>query len=152
MTISTVILLEGSQATGDPSSPTSSASQVIHAEFSAARPLSIPNTVSLESLISGFESDPEMAAAMQQARRNLAYSLYGDEPETLTVLRLSAGLSQVKLAQMVGTSQPHIARIEGGRTDPGTEMIAKLAAALAVSEQKAFKAIRQQRARQEKIK
>lgn len=147
MTTSTATLLKGSLTTGDPSSPTSSAGQVIHAEFSAARPFPIPNTVSLESVISDFESDLEMAAAMQQARRELVYSLYGGEQETLATLRLAVGLSQAKLAKMVGTSQPHIARIECGRADPGTEMIAKLATALAVSEQRAFTAIRQQRAR-----
>ncbi|MDN5752541.1 MAG: helix-turn-helix transcriptional regulator [Nitrosospira sp.] len=89
---------------------------------------------------------------MQNARRDLVDSLYGREPETLTVLRLMVGLSQARLAEMIGTSQPHIARIEGGRTDPGTEMIAKLARALAVNEQRAFAAIRQQRIGREKIR
>ena len=147
MTTTAAILLKGSQTTGLPSSSTSSSGQVIHAEFSTARPLPLPNTVSLESLISEFEADKEMAAAMQDARRTLAYSLYGSVPETLIKLRLSVGLSQVQLAKMLGTSQSHIARIEAGKVDPGTEMVAKLASALAVSEERAFKAVRQQRAR-----
>lgn len=152
MTTSTATSPDGSCATGNLSSPTSSAGHVIHAEFSAARPLPVSHTVSLESLISEFESDPEMDLAMQNARRDLVDSLYGREPETLTVLRLMVGLSQARLAEMIGTSQPHIARIEGGRTDPGTEMIAKLARALAVNEQRAFAAIRQQRTGREKIR
>jgi ribosome-binding protein aMBF1 (putative translation factor) len=122
---------------------------VVHAEFSAARPLPVANSVSLESLISEFESDPEMASELEQARRNLAYSLYSAEGGTLTQLRLAVGLSQARLAELIGTSQPHIARIEGGRNDPGTEMIAKLADALGVSEERAFKAIRRQRMRKE---
>lgn len=147
MTTSTAILQEGSPPTGDLSSPTSSDGQVIHAEFSAARPLPLPNTVSLESLIAEFESDPEAAVAMQESRRGLAHSLYGGEAETLTMLRLSAGMSQVQLAKTVGTTQPHIARIEGGRVDPGTDLIVRIADALGIDEPRAFNAIRVQRNR-----
>lgn len=91
-----------------------------------------------------------MAAQMQQARRNLGALIYSDEPETLSALRLSAGLSQAKLAMLVGTSQPHVARIEGGQTDPGTDVIARIAIALGVDEPKAFSAIRLQRTRRGK--
>lgn len=135
---------------GEVSSPASSRGKLFFAEFSAARPLPLPNTVSLDSLLSEFEAEPAMAAQMQQARRNLGALIYSDEPETLSALRLSAGLSQAKLAMLVGTSQPHVARIEGGQTDPGTDVIARIAIALGVDEPKAFSAIRLQRTRRGK--
>ena len=158
MTTSTAQSPEGLPTIGNlssptnPTSPTSSVGQVIHAEFSAARPLPIPNSVSLESLILEFESDAETAVELEQARRNLAYSLYTDESGTLTALRLVVGLSQARLADLVGTSQSHIAGIESGRTDPSTAMIVKLANALAVSEERAFKAVCLQRSRPEKLR
>jgi DNA-binding XRE family transcriptional regulator len=147
MTTSTAILVGGFKKTGNLSSATASSGQVIRAEFSGARPLPIPNTVSLESLIAGFESDPEVAKAMQESRRELAGMLYSNDPETLTVLRLSAGMSQARLSSLIGTSQSHIARIEAGRVDPSTEMVAKIAFALSISVERVFAAIRRQLAK-----
>lgn len=151
MTTSTAILLKGLLTTGDPYSPTSTSGEIIHAEFLTPRPLPNPNTVPLDLLISEFESRPAMAAAMEEARKNFAKSFYSNGSDALTALRLSMGLSQTRLAQLVGTSQSHIARIEGGKTDPGTEMVAKIAVALAVDELRAFQAIRHQRAGKEKL-
>lgn len=146
MTTLTATAQSASLPTGEHSSPASSKGQLLRAEFSVVRPLPIENTVSLDSLLSEFESDPEMAALMTQERRNLGATMYADEPETFSALRLAAGLSQAKLAELSHTSQPHIARIEGGITDPGTDVIAKIANALGVNDQVAFKAIRAQRA------
>ena len=123
---------------------TGSPAPVFYCEFGAPRPVSLANTVSLESLLAEFESDPAMSEEMAQARRQLAVTMYQDEPETLSALRLAAGLSQVQLAKLVETSQPHIARIERGTTDPGTEMIARIAKALNVDEVAAFRAVRLQ--------
>lgn len=146
MTTLTATSQNVSLPTGETSSPTSSAGLLFRAEFSASRPLPLENTVSLSSLLSELEADPEMAALMEHERKNLAATMYADELKTFSALRLSAGLSQAKLAELAQTSQPYIARIEGGRTDPGTDVIAKIANALGVSEQVAFKAIRIQRA------
>jgi predicted transcriptional regulator len=101
----------------------------------------------LESVIAQFESDREFAQAMSESRKGLAQLLYSDEPETLAALRLNAGLSQTQLAQLLETSQSYIARIEAGRVDPGTEMVAKIASALSINEERAFVAIRRQRTR-----
>lgn len=151
MTILAAILSKESLTTGDPYSPTSSSGDIIHAEFLSPRPLPTPNTTPLDVLISKLESRPDMAAAMLRARKYLAITLYANESSTLTALRLSAGLSQTRLAQSMGTSQSHVARIEGGQTDPGTDVIAKMALALGVDEHKAFQAVRHQRSRKEKI-
>lgn len=131
---------------GEPSSPSSSLDVVVYREFGAARALPLPNTVSLESVLAEFEADNDMAERLRHARREMAGSLYADEPETLSALRLAAGLSQKQLADLVETSQPHIARIEGGQTDPSTDVVARIARALGVDESAAFRAIRLQRA------
>lgn len=53
-----------------------------------------------------------------------------DSPEALVRrLRVGAGLSQRALAQRAGTSQPAIARYEGGIATPSWETLQRLAAA-----------------------
>lgn len=132
---------------GAPSSPGTNEAEVIQWAFHAPRPLPLPNTISLESLVDEFESDPAMALQMAEARQNLAPVLLdGDAPASMSGLRLSAGLSQQQLAQRVGTSQSHIARIERGNNDPTTDVVARIAHALGVAEDVAFTAIRGQRA------
>lgn len=129
---------------GAPSSPSASAAPVLYREFSTSRPLPLPHTISLDSLVSEFESDSEMAKHMVKARRDIAATLYADEPETLSALRLAAGLSQAQLAARADTTQPYIARIERGQTDPGTDIIARIAQALGADEAHTFRAIRNQ--------
>ena len=81
---------------------------------------------------------------MQQARKRLADTLYADESETLSALRLAAGFSQAQLAEKAATSQPHIARIERGQTDPVTDLIARIASALCIDDMRVYRAIRNQ--------
>lgn len=123
---------------------TRSPAPIIYREFSPPRALPLENTVSLDSLLAEFETDLETADEMTLARKNLASEMYSDEPETLCALRLGAGLSQAQLAKLVETSQPHIARIEKGVTDPGTDIISRIALALGVDEVRAFRAVRLQ--------
>ena len=147
MTTSTARLPVESWPIGAPSSPSaSSPAPVLYREFSAPRPLPLPNTVSLESLIEEFEADHEMVDRMAEARRQMAATVYAGESETLNALRLAAGLSQAQLASKVATSQSHIARIEHGQNDPSTDLIARIAQALGIDEIKVFQAIRNQRA------
>lgn len=123
---------------------TRSPAPVLYREFSSPRPLPLENTVSLDSLLAEFESDQHTAEEMTLARKHLASEMYSDEPDTLSALRLGAGLSQAQLAKLVETSQPHIARIEKGVTDPGTDMISRIATALGIDEVRAFRAVRLQ--------
>jgi transcriptional regulator with XRE-family HTH domain len=69
-----------------------------------------------------------------------------DGTVTVRKLRLSAGLSQTRLARLAGTTQPYVARLEAGSLDPGTDKLARLAAALSVSPVALFNAVRAQRA------
>ena len=47
--------------------------------------------------------------------------------------RLAAGLSQTQLAEKIGTAQSHIALIEQGKNDPGTDLITRIAEALTLT-------------------
>lgn len=49
--------------------------------------------------------------------------------DTVRRLRTAAGLSQRVLAQRAGTSQPAIARYEGGRSTPSWETLERIAMA-----------------------
>jgi transcriptional regulator with XRE-family HTH domain len=51
---------------------------------------------------------------------------------SLARLRLSRGYSQQQLATMIGSSQPHIARIESGRGELFFDTAGRLADALGV--------------------
>lgn len=69
---------------------------------------------------------------VQEGRRWLARELSQKE-HSLRALRLERGLSQAQLADLMGTSQPHIARIENGTAQIMFDTAAKLASALGVS-------------------
>lgn len=124
--------------------PASARQQVIYLNVSVQRPLPLPNTISLGSLLEEFEADEGMAQHMSDARQELSTALYPDEPDTLSAVRLAAGLSQVQLAERISTSQSYIARVEGGRVDPGTDMVVRIAEALGIDAEQAFRAIRNQ--------
>lgn len=144
MTTSTATSPAESLPIGAPSSPSAPAGLVLYREFGAPRPLPLQNTISLDSLLGEFESDAGMAQHMAKARQDMAATLYADEPDTLSALRLAAGLSQAQLAARAQTTQPYIARIERGQTDPSTDLIARIAQALGVDEAHTFRAIRNQ--------
>ena len=99
----------------------------------------------LAELLREFEADPEMAPLLAEARREIAREWYSDGAPTLARLRLAAGLSQARLAGRAATSQSHIARIELGQVDPGTDLIVRIAAALTVAPTQVFAAVRAQR-------
>ena len=107
-----------------------------------ARPLT--GGTSIGDFVQELEADPDMAPRLERARRSLAKLL--DEQPNFRQLRLSAGLSQDRLAEIADTTQSYIARIESGTVDPGTDMLARLAAALRVTEVTVFSAVRMQRA------
>ena len=123
-----------------PSSATSG--EVIYREFIlTAQPTPLRNTISVNEITKEYESDPVKAELLRKARQQFA-SDFHEGDESFTALRLRAGLSQVRLAELVKTSQPHIAKIEKGTNDPSTDMIARLASALEVDEVSVFNAIR----------
>ena len=84
---------------------------------------------SVEDFVSKSETDPARKAALEDARRWAADTLYPEE-KSLRTIRLNKGLSQTRLAEMVGTNQAHIARIEGGAVDVQVGTLVRLAQAL----------------------
>lgn len=117
-------------------------------DFSAARPLPLPNSLPLREVLARSEQDPVRRSALERARQRAAATLYAGERPTLAYHRLSAGLSQAELAARARTSQSHIARIEAGTIDPGTDLICRIADALSLPAAAVFEAIcNQQHAR-----
>ncbi|MCG7904703.1 MAG: helix-turn-helix transcriptional regulator [Candidatus Thiodiazotropha weberae] len=103
-------------------------SEVIFLDFS---PDGLPQPegfVSIEDHISERERDPERKAALALARREIAAELYPDD-HSISAMRLQKGWSQQHLAEVMGTSQPQVARIESGRLDPQLSTIKKLVGA-----------------------
>lgn len=79
------------------------------------------------------ERNKDRSAGLALARGLIAEALYAEEPTTLKVLRLRAGLTQSQLAAAIDTSQPHIARLESGRQDAVVSTCRKLCKVLKVS-------------------
>lgn len=64
--------------------------------------------------------DPEFAAAVEALEPGYQ----------IARLRIQRGLSQAQLAELVGTQQPSIARVENGSSLPSLSFLQKIAAAL----------------------
>ena len=74
----------------------------------------IPNRYAdLNSLVNKYESNALRRDALIDARGRLAESLDNDGT-TLATLRLSRGMSQTKLAELIGTSQSRLSLLESG--------------------------------------
>ena len=87
-------------------------------------------TKPISEIIERWKGDARRSEALANARKRLV-ALHGGEGG-LRALRLGAGLSQTDLAKMLRTSQPHIARIEGGSAEPTLDTCRRLARALNV--------------------
>ena len=83
----------------------------------------------IDDLVAHHEQDAKRRALLAEARKKLAKDFYSEQ-QGLAALRLGKGLSQTALAQAVGTSQSHIARLEKGHDDPRLSTIRRLANAL----------------------
>jgi ribosome-binding protein aMBF1 (putative translation factor) len=93
----------------------------------------IPNRhLAVDDLIAAWERDPVRRVAMEHARRWVADEFHAEEGVTLRTLRLRKGLSQQQLANALGTSQSHVARIEGGANGLNIDTCRRLARTLEV--------------------
>lgn len=86
----------------------------------------------LDDIVSGHEKDMNKRRGLAEARKRLA-SRYPGKLSRFTDLRLKQGLSQRELADLVGTSQSHVARIEAGSEDIRLSTLRKLAKVLNTS-------------------
>lgn len=85
----------------------------------------------IDAAVAQLERDPDRRSALARARQRLGARLRG-QAGGLAQLRLLRGLSQKQLAEAIGTSQPHIARIENGRDNVLLATANELARALEV--------------------
>ncbi len=77
-------------------------------------------TISLDEVKQELLADPEVQrayAALEPAQQ-------------VARLRIARGLTQAQLAELVGTRQPSIARLESGAMQPSIRFLRKVAAAL----------------------
>ncbi|AZR94578.1 hypothetical protein BBB39_12920 [Bordetella trematum] len=79
------------------------------------------------------DHDPEFKDRLIRARQIWAEEAYPDAPQSLAKMRLQKGLSQTQLADLIGTSQSHIAKIEAGQVRIYLDTANRLAVALSVS-------------------
>lgn len=86
--------------------------------------------VSIDDLVSEWEARPD--SDLRSARRWVRDTFYARDGETLRTLRLERGFSQAQLAEILDTSQSHIARIERGTQNIAIQTARKLAKALGV--------------------
>lgn len=97
----------------------------------------------LRSVLQKYETDAHKAALISDARRQFAKTaLDSGDHQSLRSMRLEAGLSQDQLAAKCATAQSHIAKIELGQTDPGTDTIARIAESVGQPADRVFAAIR----------
>lgn len=97
-------------------------------------------------LVDKWELDQDRRAAMEKARQWVAATFHGNDGDTVRTLRLRKGWSQSQLAAALGTSQPHVARIERGTENLAIETCRKLCSALDVDMNGLDRALRRQEA------
>jgi ribosome-binding protein aMBF1 (putative translation factor) len=97
-------------------------------------------------LLDEWERDDQGRAALESGRRWVAETFYNEDGDTVRTLRLRMGWSQTRLADALGTSQSHIARIERGTENLTIETCRKLASALAIDLNTLDQALKRQEA------
>lgn len=70
----------------------------------------------IDDIVRARENNPRHASALARARQRLATQVEGvSQQSTVASLRLKAGLSQAKVADLLGNSQSSYSLIESGR-------------------------------------
>lgn len=88
----------------------------------------------IDDIVRTRESNARHASALARARQRLAAHVEDDAKKTTVAsLRLKAGLSQARIAELLGNSQSSYSLIESGRRDILHSTFEKLAAILLVS-------------------
>ncbi len=90
-----------------------------------------PNYSSISKLEAEWEQENE-GQSIKEGRQWVADTFYSEDGDTVRTMRLRKGWSQAHLAEKLGTSQSHIARIEKGTENLHIETCRKLALALGV--------------------
>lgn len=105
---------------GNPDVATSTATQHISCQvyeleaYTQATSELLKDHKSIDDLVAQWEKDEKRRIAIAEARQWIADTVHENKPETLRTLRLKKGWSQTHLANLLNTSQSHVARIERG--------------------------------------
>ena len=105
-----------------------------------------PNYRAIRQLVDEWQQDDSRRTAMEGARRWVAEEFRDEDSNTVRTLRLGKGWSQTRLAEELGTSQPHVARIERGTENLALETCRKLSWALGIDMNTLDQALRRQEA------
>ena len=98
----------------------------------------------VDDLVAIWEQNPERQSALANARQWVADTFYSDGGDTVRTLRLRKGWSQARLAEALGTSQSHVARIERGRENLAIKTCRRLCEALEITLDGLDQALRRQ--------
>ncbi|MFV3380317.1 helix-turn-helix domain-containing protein [Pseudomonas sp. NY15354] len=85
-----------------------------------------------DALLTELESNPENSEDLARAGSWVADVLL-PEGETLRSARRRKGFSQKRLAEIIGSTQPHLSNIESGKGDLMFETVVRLCKALDIS-------------------
>jgi DNA-binding XRE family transcriptional regulator len=102
--------------------------------------------VAIGDLVKRWEQDTGKRAAIEEGRQWIAEAFYPGDGDTVRTLRLRKGWSQTRLAEALGTSQSHVARIERGTENLAIQTCRKLAAALDIDLNTLDQALKRQEA------
>lgn len=98
----------------------------------------------MSSITKSWEKDETRRKAMEEARQWIGETFHGDDGDTVRTLRLRKGWSQTQLAEAIGTSQSHVARIERGDQNLAIQTCRRLSDVLGIDMNTLDRALRQQ--------
>lgn len=101
---------------------------------------------SISQLAAEWAQDARGRVALEEGRQWVADTFYGEDGDTVRSLRLRKGWSQTRLAEKLGTSQSHVARIERGTENLTIETCRKLSQALEIDMNALDQALKRQEA------
>lgn len=102
--------------------------------------------ISIEELNAKSSKIEARKVALEEARLRLAAAISSTQADTIKSYRLKKGWSQAQLAAAIGTSQPHIARIERGTENLLVDTCRRLGEALGIDMNTIDSALRAQEA------
>ncbi len=114
--------------------------------ITAPRPQAPAKYSSISQLATEWKQDADGRAALEEGRQWVADAFYGEDGDTVRTLRLRKGWSQARLAEVLATSQPHVARIERGTENLTIETCRKLSRALGIDLNTLDQALKRQEA------
>lgn len=97
-----------------------------------AQPEISDSYLTVDDFVQKFEDDEILRPELETARHWVADTFYGDDGDTIRTIRLRKGWSQTTLANELGTSQSHVARIEKGTENIHIQTCRRLCSALSI--------------------